>query len=167
MRLPHDGDIRMSRKLNVLIYNRALCARSCDTGTLPRLLLRAPHPNFPYVYIPGLPCTLPLTYRSCFCSCGFIKSHLSGENHFDGEFSAASAKELRRVCDMYREFLDTSIGLGRSLWTQYDTSLMWWGLAVILAATASLAFRAVSSSSSPGTVASRSGVSSGSSSSGR
>ncbi|CAN0481258.1 unnamed protein product, partial [Hapterophycus canaliculatus] len=45
---------------------------------------------------------------------------------------ASSERELRRVCDLYREFLDASIGLGRSLWTQYDTSLMWWGLAVLL-----------------------------------
>lgn len=68
---------------------------------------------------------------------------------------------------MYREFLDSSIGLGRSLWTQYDTSLMWWGLAVLLAATASLAFRVVSTSNSPRTVAARrSGVSSASYSSG-
>lgn len=64
----------------------------------------------------------------------------------DGDASVSSAKELRRVCGMYREFLDASIGLGRSLWTQYDTSLMWWGLAVLLVAAAALAFRAVSSS---------------------
>ncbi|CAN0566530.1 unnamed protein product, partial [Laminaria digitata] len=48
---------------------------------------------------------------------------------------ASSARDLRRVCDMYREFLDSSIGLGRRLWTQYDTALMWWGLAVLLMAT--------------------------------
>ncbi|CAM9654286.1 unnamed protein product, partial [Ectocarpus sp. 12 AP-2014] len=64
----------------------------------------------------------------------------------DGKASVSSARELRRVCGMYREFLDASIGLGRSLWTQYDTSLMWWGLAVLLVAAAALAFRAVSSS---------------------
>ncbi|CAM9828783.1 unnamed protein product, partial [Ectocarpus fasciculatus] len=64
----------------------------------------------------------------------------------DVDASIASAKELHRVCELYREFLDASIGLGRSLWTQYDTSLMWWGLAVLLVAAAALAFRAVSSS---------------------
>eukprot|EP00903_Cladosiphon_okamuranus_P014882 g13781.t1 len=64
----------------------------------------------------------------------------------DDKHGPASARELRRVCDMYRTFLDSSIGLGRSLWTQYDTSLMWWGLAVLLAATAALAFRVVASS---------------------
>ncbi|CAN0456044.1 unnamed protein product, partial [Ectocarpus sp. 8 AP-2014] len=66
----------------------------------------------------------------------------------------SSARELRRVCGMYREFLDASIGLGRSLWTQYDTSLMWWGLAVLLVAAAALAFRAVSSSMSSSSPAS-------------
>jgi len=59
-----------------------------------------------------------------------------------GVAGAGGARDLHRVCDMYREFLDSAIGLGRSLWTQYDTSLMWWGLAVLLAATAALAFRA-------------------------
>ncbi|CAN0308884.1 unnamed protein product, partial [Ectocarpus sp. 12 AP-2014] len=38
----------------------------------------------------------------------------------DDNASVSSARELRRVCGMYREFLDASIGLGRSLWTQYD-----------------------------------------------
>ncbi|CBN74927.1 conserved unknown protein [Ectocarpus siliculosus] len=77
------------------------------------------------------------------------RSHASkGALEDDGNASASSARELRRVCGMYREFLDASIGLGRSLWTQYDTSLMWWGLAVLLVAAAALAFRAVSSSMS-------------------
>ncbi|CAN0041986.1 unnamed protein product, partial [Scytosiphon promiscuus] len=71
----------------------------------------------------------------------------SGTNSLDETDLASSAKELRRVCDLYREFLDASIGLGRSLWTQYDTSLMWWGLAVLLAATVALASRAIASSS--------------------
>lgn len=57
----------------------------------------------------------------------------------------SSAEDLRRVCDKYRAFLDASIGLGRNLWTQYDTGLMWWGLAVLLMATAALALRAVAS----------------------
>lgn len=52
---------------------------------------------------------------------------------------------LRQVCRAYRKFLDESIGLGRSLWTQYDTSLMWWGLALLLLATVVLALRAASS----------------------
>lgn len=79
------------------------------------------------------------------------RSRIKNHHHHSEEAASgdkngpASAKELRRVCDMYRTFLDSSIALGRSLWTQYDTSLMWWGLAVLLAATAALAFRVVAS----------------------
>lgn len=63
------------------------------------------------------------------------------EDSFGTLHSPAAIQQLRAVCDAYRHFLDASIGLGRSLWTQYDTGLMCWGLAVLSLSTLSICLR--------------------------
>ncbi|CAM9410497.1 unnamed protein product [Choristocarpus tenellus] len=56
----------------------------------------------------------------------------------------AAASSLGLVCAAYKEFLDSSIGLGRRMWTQYDPVLMGTGVGVLAALVITLSLRVVS-----------------------